>query len=273
MADDATRVDLELESETEEATLDLEGDTSQTLDLEVEDEVEECTLNLSDDTANYLDLEFENQIDVIKTGGGDAVYDGKLTITQGGVEKGTFSANSKNNVTIDVDAGSGDTVYDGTLTIQQGDDVKGTFSANASSDVTIKLDECKLPDCSGFHDSYLSVTKDDWPFWQNPNIEINTDITPEYDPLVTNNAVYNYVGTGKLSLVYGATEIGSFGANQQDSTEIALDEFAKLASPAFTGTPTAPTATAGDNTTQIATTAFVTDAINTAIVEVENGTY
>ena len=35
---------------------------------------------------------------------------------------------------------------------------------------------------------------------------------------------------------------------------------APLASPAFTGTPTAPTAAAGTNTTQIATTAFVTAA-------------
>ena len=33
--------------------------------------------------------------------------------------------------------------------------------------------------------------------------------------------------------------------------------FNNLASPALTGTPTAPTATAGTNTTQIATTAFV----------------
>ena len=33
--------------------------------------------------------------------------------------------------------------------------------------------------------------------------------------------------------------------------------FAPIASPAFTGTPTAPTATAGTNTTQIATTAYV----------------
>lgn len=36
-------------------------------------------------------------------------------------------------------------------------------------------------------------------------------------------------------------------------------------SPAFTGTPTAPTASAGNNTTQIATTAFVTDAVGTAV--------
>ena len=40
---------------------------------------------------------------------------------------------------------------------------------------------------------------------------------------------------------------------------------ANLASPAFTGTPTAPTATAGTNTTQIATTAFVKNAVETAV--------
>ena len=39
---------------------------------------------------------------------------------------------------------------------------------------------------------------------------------------------------------------------------------ANLASPAFTGTPTAPTATSGTNTTQIATTAFVTSAVSSA---------
>lgn len=39
---------------------------------------------------------------------------------------------------------------------------------------------------------------------------------------------------------------------------------APLASPALTGTPTAPTAAAGTDTTQIATTEFVTDAVQTA---------
>lgn len=43
-----------------------------------------------------------------------------------------------------------------------------------------------------------------------------------------------------------------------------LDLKAPLASPALTGTPTAPTATTGTNTTQIATTAFVQDAISNA---------
>ena len=40
---------------------------------------------------------------------------------------------------------------------------------------------------------------------------------------------------------------------------------APLASPDLTGTPTAPTAAAGTNTTQIATTAFVKSAVDTAI--------
>ena len=44
--------------------------------------------------------------------------------------------------------------------------------------------------------------------------------------------------------------------------QTALDLKADLASPSFTGTPTAPTAASGTNTTQIATTAFVADAVS-----------
>lgn len=42
-----------------------------------------------------------------------------------------------------------------------------------------------------------------------------------------------------------------------------ISGYATLASPTFTGTPVAPTATAGTNTTQVATTAFVTTAVST----------
>jgi hypothetical protein len=41
--------------------------------------------------------------------------------------------------------------------------------------------------------------------------------------------------------------------------------FAKLASPTFTGTPAAPTAAAGTNTTQVATTAFVRQELLTPV--------
>ena len=47
--------------------------------------------------------------------------------------------------------------------------------------------------------------------------------------------------------------------------QVLLDQKAPLASPDLTGTPTAPTATAGTNTDQIATTKFVTSAVSTAI--------
>ena len=53
------------------------------------------------------------------------------------------------------------------------------------------------------------------------------------------------------------------------ATQAALDLKSPLVSPTFTGTPTAPTATAGASTTQIATTAFVT----TAVAAVSGGGY
>jgi hypothetical protein len=48
--------------------------------------------------------------------------------------------------------------------------------------------------------------------------------------------------------------------------QAALDLKANLASPSLTGTPTAPTATGGTNTTQIATTAFVQTAVSGVVV-------
>lgn len=53
-------------------------------------------------------------------------------------------------------------------------------------------------------------------------------------------------------------------ANTQDSGTL-LSSLASLGSPALTGTPTAPTATAGTNTTQVATTAFVQNAVTNVL--------
>lgn len=55
--------------------------------------------------------------------------------------------------------------------------------------------------------------------------------------------------SGLLTANAGATFVGTVTVNGAD--------IATVASPAFTGTPTAPTAANGTNTTQIATTAFV----------------
>jgi len=52
----------------------------------------------------------------------------------------------------------------------------------------------------------------------------------------------------------------NFVAGVTSAIQTQLDAKAPLASPALTGTPTAPTAAAGTNTTQVATTAFVAGA-------------
>jgi hypothetical protein len=57
--------------------------------------------------------------------------------------------------------------------------------------------------------------------------------------------------------------------NAAFATQTALDAKAPLASPTLTGTPAAPTATSGTNTTQIATTAFVKTAIDNVVNVIE----
>ena len=60
--------------------------------------------------------------------------------------------------------------------------------------------------------------------------------------------------------VYSTTDIYKRTCN--NGTWSQWEKIAVTASPAFTGTPTAPTAAAGTNTTQLATTAFVNTEIN-----------
>jgi len=60
---------------------------------------------------------------------------------------------------------------------------------------------------------------------------------------------------------------------QNKAINTALGNKAPLASPALTGTPTAPTAAAGTDSTQIATTAFVKNAVNTGMANVGGTVY
>ena len=80
-----------------------------------------------------------------------------------------------------------------------------------------------------------------------------TELEAIVDP--ANGDVYQVTnpGTGKTNAeyAYNGTAWVELG------TEVDLSGYAPLASPAFSGTPTAPTATKGTDSTQIATTAFV----------------
>jgi hypothetical protein len=76
---------------------------------------------------------------------------------------------------------------------------------------------------------------------------------------------WNVWGTG-ISGAGGSVAWGGITGTLSSQTDLqtALNAKAPLASPTFTGTPAAPTATGGTNTTQLATTAFVQAAIAAA---------
>ena len=79
--------------------------------------------------------------------------------------------------------------------------------------------------------------------------------------------------SGDPNKIVKGTEIN----DEFNAIQTAVNSKANTASPALTGTPTAPTASEGTNTTQIATTAFVATAVNnvntlSAWTIVESGT-
>ncbi len=77
----------------------------------------------------------------------------------------------------------------------------------------------------------------------------------------TNFAIKDGLTTGDPAKVVKGTEIDT----EFTAIASAISSKADSNSPTFTGTPAAPTASSGTNTTQIATTAFVTTAVSAAI--------
>jgi hypothetical protein len=77
----------------------------------------------------------------------------------------------------------------------------------------------------------------------------------------TNFATKDTLPTGDSNKIVKGTEID----NEFNAISGAISSKADIASPTFTGTPAAPTATAGSNTTQLANTAFVTAAVTDTV--------
>jgi len=87
----------------------------------------------------------------------------------------------------------------------------------------------------------------------------------QYDLDVNNHYLYclRYVGSSTYFTFFNVnpSAVGTYTCNN-DVWSSSSSQFAPISSPTFSGTPTAPTATAGTNTTQIATTAFVKTAVD-----------
>lgn len=95
--------------------------------------------------------------------------------------------------------------------------------------------------------------------------------------VLSDNNFSNAEKTKLQGISEGATKVivdsvlstSSTNAIENGVVATALNSKAGLSSPSFTGSPTAPTQTAGDKSTKIATTKFVGDAISTAIGQVK----
>lgn len=87
--------------------------------------------------------------------------------------------------------------------------------------------------------------------------------TSYFEPAISKKSAFNvdFETTASNVKMNGTASVGSLGTTARaDHIHPTDTSRAPLASPVFTGTPTAPTPSAGDNSTRIATTAYV-DAI------------
>ena len=81
---------------------------------------------------------------------------------------------------------------------------------------------------------------------------------------ITEGVTNLYYTDARVTSLVDKTFVDALGINATHLGGTAAASYALLASPAFTGTPTAPTATTGTNTTQLATTAFVQQEVTAA---------
>jgi len=97
------------------------------------------------------------------------------------------------------------------------------------------------------------------------NTIVDADINSAAAIAWTKIAPSSTVSATEVGYLAGTTSAIQTQINSKLSTSTASSTYAPLASPALTGVPTAPTAAAGTNTTQVATTGFVSTAVSNLV--------
>jgi hypothetical protein len=163
------------------------------------------------------------------------------TITGTGAIAGTFTGNLTGNVTGNVSGTSGSTTGNAATatalatgrTISLSGDVSGTsgsFDGTGNVSITAAI---------------------------GANTIVDADINASAAIAWTKIAPSSTVSTTELGYLDGVTSAIQTQIDSKLATATASSTYAPLASPALTGVPTAPTAAANTNTTQVATTAYV----------------
>ena len=94
---------------------------------------------------------------------------------------------------------------------------------------------------------------------------VNADINASAAIDWTKIAPSSTVSATELGYLDGVTSAIQTQIDSKLASSTASTTYAPIASPTFTGVPAAPTATAGTNTTQVATTAFVKTAVDNVV--------
>jgi hypothetical protein len=174
------------------------------------------------------------------------------TITGTGAIAGTFTGNVTGNVTGSSGSTTGNaaTVTDGVYTTDT-----GTVTSTMLLDGTILNADVNASAAIAYSKLNLvgGIVSADIANDTIVNADINTAAAIAWTKIATSSTVSEV----ELGYVAGVTSAIQAQIDAKLATATAASTYAPLASPALTGVPTAPTAAADTNTTQIATTAYV----------------
>ena len=203
-----------------------------------------------------------------ETGTGAAVFGtsptiSSPTITGTGAIAGTFTGNLTGNVTGDVSGSSGSTTGNAATatalatgrTFQLTGDVEAsgvTFDGTGNVSLTTVIGTGAIVNADVNSSAQIAYSK-----LNLANSVTNADINASAAIDWSKIAPSSTVSTTELGYLDGVTSAIQTQLDAKLGTSTAASTYAPLASPALTGVPTAPTAAANTNTTQIATTAYV----------------
>jgi hypothetical protein len=231
------------------------------------------TATITGGTVNATTLQ-QGGVQAVTTTGSQTLSNKTLTsptITGTGAIAGTFTGNLTGNVTGNVSGSSGSTT---------GNAATATALQNARNFQLTGDVEASAVSFDGTGNVSLTTSIGTGAI---VNADVNTSAQIAYSKLNLSNSITNAdinasaaidwskiapsstVSTTELGYLDGVTSAIQTQLDSKLATSTAASTYAPLASPALTGTPTAPTAAANTNTTQIATTAYVQTEINDLI--------